>query len=1225
MDGTPEHLPTSLDAIPARHAATLRGTASAPYGADSLAYPADGVGRERMHHEAVIAAARLGTGADPFADAARKLLVAVATPLVALVSRVADRSDVVIAAIVPYRAHRGDAATAGGRRTISLSASVDEKTRFSDLAGWLKAAAARQFADGPTTTPHRYDAILDLTGERASVPDSKAASERSASASTGDGEPTLRFSLLPTATPGQVCIAVDIAAEVAFASGGAAAVSSHFLSLLDASVRTREFTIAAAPLCRGDDAAAALRARTAPPPPFATLLDAFDAHAGAADAVALSEGERSMRYGELAALVAAAARGLVAAGIAPGRVVALAMPRSTELVVAMLATLRAGAAFCVFDHDAPDARAAAMLATIGARLVVTRRGAKPGPGFDGVPRVELDDLAALGEGSTAPLAPASPDAVAYHIFTSGSTGTPNAVSVPHRSLARFLHWHHIEVLGGGRPTCAFTAAPAFDASLRMLTGFWSGGSVRVYVDAGKGGMLPVAAAIAEDACDTAIATPSQLRVLIASGHLRPTRRLRDFVVMGEPLPRELALQTEQALGPQVRLWNAYGPTEAIMASTHHRFDPQRDAPAKGLSPTVPVGLPAPDVSIHVLDGGLNPVPPGVIGEVWIGGERLALGYADRPALTAERFRPSPFIEGARMYRTGDFGRRAVDGTLVLSGRRDEQVKIGGLRIELAEVERALASHPLVLACAAAVIGEAAPRLIGWYVATRDIPPTELRAAMARLVPQAMIPSRFVRIPSIPLTARGKTDRRALPYPAYAEEPTSAATGRRDDDLPAMLRHERAIAAICTDMLGADIGPTEDLRERGADSLALVQILHAVEDLFDVTLSFESLERLTTVSALAGSVRAAQRARRRPAPAARDDKAIDDILRQLRSLMESAASRPIGRDGLVRLANGAGSRPPLMWCFNSDAEFRAMAAQLGDDQPLYGMRSLNKIKVAPQERAAVGRRLAGLYAGELLNHADFSRCAVGGNCQSASIAMTLATALQQAGRNVDLLMMLEKAPPVPYAGRVALFFGRDSVSHNAFRRFAAPEAGWLRFYREVVHDIIPGAHGQFFREPNIGPFAERVASRMREAFGRQPLRMGPAERAASLSFATAPEPLVAGTETAISVTVENRGTCRWQPGRDGGLSLAGRWTGDRDGRPQTIGLDTAVFLPRGLDPGDAYDMVLPVRVPPLPGRWTLEIELCEEGIAWFSEDGTTPLRQEVEVVAAAPESRILRAG
>ncbi|MCX5380999.1 non-ribosomal peptide synthetase [Streptomyces sp. NBC_00091] len=573
-----------------------------------------------------------------------------------------------------------------------------------------------------------------------------------------------------------------------------------------------------------------------------TLTDGFRAAAARhpGRTAVLDDAGTALTYAELDAASDALAEVLAAAGAGPERMVALAVPRSAAMVVAVWAVLKSGAAYVPVDPAWPAARLAAVWADAAPVCAVATTGTTgrlPAAAtvFTIGPRGALD--APEGVARRRPAGP-GPENAAYALFTSGSTGRPKAVVVPHRSVVEFTDWAR-EFLGDSAFGSSLAAASlGFDVSvIDLLTPLLAGGTVRILEN------LLAWAERPELEAGFVNAIPSALTAVLARG---VPLRVSTVAVAGEALTPAL-LTALRAAAPGARVANLYGPTEVTVYATGW-LDDGRPDPAR-----VPVGGPRPGTRLYVLGDRLRPVPPGVPGELYVAGSGVARGYLARPALTSERFVACPYGDpGERMYRTGDVVRRRADGTLEYLGRADAQVKVRGFRIELGDVEAALLTHPAV-ARAAAVVREdrpGDPRLICYAVpavpaeadgASGAVPgPEALRAHVAALLPGYMVPSAVVPLDRLPLTPNGKLDRRALPAPA-------ARDGGRGPRTPV----EERLCAFFAEALGVErVGIDDNFFDLGGNSLLATRVVNRVRAAFDTDLDIRALFDAPVVSWLA---------------------------------------------------------------------------------------------------------------------------------------------------------------------------------------------------------------------------------------------------------------------------------------------------------------------------------------------------------------------------------------
>ncbi|MFD7589492.1 non-ribosomal peptide synthase/polyketide synthase [Kitasatospora sp. NPDC059811] len=573
----------------------------------------------------------------------------------------------------------------------------------------------------------------------------------------------------------------------------------------------------------------------APPPAHRTLDALFAAQVDRAPhAPAVTDGRRSWTYRELADRVERLARDLARRGAGTDRTVALVLPRSMELVAAELAVARTGAAFLPVDPAYPAGRRALMLAD-AAPAVVLDDPARVRALLETDPAGAADtpDTGLAGPTGTALPGPSGTDHAAYVIYTSGSTGTPKGVVVTHRGIGGFAEAAraHYAVRPGDR-VLQFSS-PSFDASVLELFISVLAGATLVIPPHGPWLGEELAAVLDEHRITHALIPPAALATVPGG----TGRHLRSLIVGAEACPADLV----DRWAPGRRMINSYGPTEATIVATW-------TGPLTAGSGAPPIGGALPHTRAYVLDAAMRPQPPGVDGELYVGGEGVARGYLGRPGLTAGRFVADPFgPPGARLYRTGDQARWTADGELEFLGRLDRQVKIRGFRIEPGEIEAALRAHPAVDQ-AVVVVREDEPgreRLVGY--ATPAEPehapdPAELRAALAATLPAHLVPSAVVVLAALPLTPQHKIDQQALPAPARpgAAGPVAPRTGR-----------ERALAAIWAEVLGLDaVGATDDFFDLGGDSILAARTLARVAERLGVRLTLRDVFTARTVAALA---------------------------------------------------------------------------------------------------------------------------------------------------------------------------------------------------------------------------------------------------------------------------------------------------------------------------------------------------------------------------------------
>ncbi|WP_112239146.1 non-ribosomal peptide synthetase [Kribbella monticola] len=555
----------------------------------------------------------------------------------------------------------------------------------------------------------------------------------------------------------------------------------------------------------------------------------------AADELAVVDGETRLSYGELNGRANQLARFLVDEGVGPESRVAVAMPRSADLIVAVLAVLKAGGAYVPIDPDYPADRNSYILEDSDPELILVSGASTSGLPATSVPTVAVDYQARFAGFSTEDLGvTAGPDNPAYLIYTSGSTGRPKGVVIEHRQLSGYLAWCAREYDGLAGSSLLHSSV-SFDLTVNALWGpLVLGGHVVI-------GSLDGSAPAPEVAPTFVKVTPSHLPFLVElPDGFSPTV---DLMTGGEALTGE-SVDAWRAKHPGVTVINEYGPTETTVGCTALRIEPDHELPAGGLA----IGKPMPNSRIFVLDAFLRPAPIGVVGEVYVAGDCVARGYLNRPDLTAEKFVACPWgAPGERMYRTGDLAAWDLDGTLTCPSRVDNQVKIHGYRIELGEIETTLQRHAgISQAIVVARDGLAGDKRLVAYVvpaAGVELNQAGLRGHVQEWLPEYMVPSAFVVLDAIPLTENGKTDLRALPAPGAPSQPST-------EKVVARTTTEEQLAAVWGKVLGlTEVDVHTSFFELGGDSLSAVAVVGALRET-GVDVAVWDVFEYRTVAALA---------------------------------------------------------------------------------------------------------------------------------------------------------------------------------------------------------------------------------------------------------------------------------------------------------------------------------------------------------------------------------------
>ncbi len=580
----------------------------------------------------------------------------------------------------------------------------------------------------------------------------------------------------------------------------------------------------------------------ATPLPTATLPARLAAQAlcrGEATALLWNDGR--LGYQELDALANGLAWRLRAMGVGPNRLVGLCLERGPRLLVGLLGILKAGGAYLPLDPSYPPSRLAYMLEDSGAEVLVTEAAVRDALPPHAAQALWLDDLEPGG-----PLPAGSgprPEHPAYLIYTSGSTGRPKGVLVSHASLNNFLD--------------SMAQAPGLDETdtlLAVTTLSFDIAALELYLPLLRGARLYLASreeltdperlGALLDQATVMQATPALWRLLLDGGWtgqpgLQPGLKI---LCGGEALAGDLA---QGLLERGSEVWNLYGPTETTVWSTACRLSPRER------TATEAVGTPIANTRAHILDHRLQPLPLGAVGELYLGGAGVALGYWRRPGLSAEKFLPDPWADppGGRLYRTGDLARWRDDGVLEILGRADQQVKIRGFRIEPGEIEAALVALPEVRQ--AAVVARDDPpdgrRLVAYLVSDAPLDPAHLRQRLRDTLPEQLAPSAYIRLASLPLTPNGKLDRKALPAPETA--PNTPAAQPRDP-------LEQTLAAAFAETLGLDaVGIDGDFFALGGHSLKASRLVSALRRQQGLALELADLFQRPTVAGLAELLRA----------------------------------------------------------------------------------------------------------------------------------------------------------------------------------------------------------------------------------------------------------------------------------------------------------------------------------------------------------------------------------
>lgn len=791
-----------------------------------------------------------------------------------------------------------------------------------------------------------------------------------------------------------------------------------------------------------------------------TIHQRFEAQAARTpEATAVVFQAERLTYRQLDQRANRLAHRLRALGVGPDVPVALCAERSPAMIVALLAILKAGGAYVSLDPSYPKERLGYMLRECDPPVVLVERAlqgalpdlapregaeARPAPcvlGLDDPDDTETSIAAGAGAGDPAqpPESGATAEHLAYISYTSGSTGRPKGVCIPHRAVARLLlGTNYIQI----EPDDAFgqIANCAFDASTFEIWGALLHGA-RVVI-------LPRSVVLSPPAFAEAIAAHGITTMFVTAALFNQSsqqvpgmfRTMRHLLVGGEAL-NAASIRAVLQTGPPQRLLNGYGPTEVTTFAVTHEI---RSLEPEAVS--VPIGRPIANTEAYILDEHQQPVPVGVAGELYLGGDGLARGYYRQPELTAQAFVPHPFSSkpGARLYRTGDLVRYRPDGTIEFIGRTDFQVKIRGFRIELGEIEAVLAQHPAVRESVVTVIEDEAndKRLAAYVVAQGEGAPgaEALRSYARTQLPEYMVPATVTFLPALTLNANGKVDRAALPAPASARD-AAPEFARPNDDL------ETQVAAIWEDLLRVrPIGRHDHFFGLGGHSLLAVRLMARIAKTFGRTLPVTTVFQAPTLAEF-----------------------CERLMRAMRPAVKEGARRAVPAGSSLVEIQGQGTRLPLYLVHGAGGGmfwgYTNLARHLGADQPVYAFQSRGW---RGQAEFATIPAMAAQYVADLRAFQPRGPYHLGGYCFGGNVAAEMARQLIDAGDEVALLAVLNSVPP-----------------DSSYER-ARPTAAWLgRFIWNLGFVVQSFAHRsaaerrQFFRW-QLNGLRKRVA----RLFGRK---------------------------------------------------------------------------------------------------------------------------------------------
>ena len=770
---------------------------------------------------------------------------------------------------------------------------------------------------------------------------------------------------------------------------GVERIARYYQNLLSAAAADQEIPVARLPLLADNERRELLigwNQTAADYPGTYCLHQLFDEQAARTpQRLAVRCGEQALSYRELNERANQLAHYLRQQGVGPDRLVGLCVDRSVETMVALLATLKAGGAYVPLNPDNPPARLEQQLG--GAVALITESKLLPQmPQFTGtVVVIDRDQKLWTNQPKSAPESGAGSENLVYVIYTSGSTGVPKGVAVRHRNLVNYAHFI-TKTLGveNYREGLEFATVSTLAADL---------GNTSIYPSLISGGCLHLvryemateprqfAEYLSKHPVDVLKIVPSHMQALLHFEYAQKLLPRKYLIFGGEALTPKLVEQIE-ALAPSCQILNHYGPTETTVGSLTLKLK-EYDWKQASLG-TIPIGRPIQNTQIYILDGNLEPVPPGVTGELYIAGAGVTAGYLGQEEKTAERFLKNPFAgdPDARMYRTGDLARFLDDGKVEFLGRGDDQVKVRGFRIELGEIESALLRHAAVKQ--AVVVAkedeQGNKRLVGYVVPRREqsAEAEDLRAHLKQQVPDYMVPQAIVLLPKLPLGPNGKLDRKALPEPHEAESAHELIAPHDET--------ETVLLKIWQQVLRREkIGVTDNFFELGGHSLLAVQLMGEIRKETGADIPLAALFQGATIEYLAKLVRGADDVNRPKA-----DEADRLILHEI----QAQGSRPAFFAAVLPGVNALG--------------YATLSRHMGQDQPFYMLQ-------APGPGPRAGRRpysaeeyekVAADYIHAMRTVQPSGPYHIGGMCEGARIAFEMARRLEAEGQKVQLLAIMD---------------------------------------------------------------------------------------------------------------------------------------------------------------------------------------------------------------------------
>ena len=915
--------------------------------------------------------------------------------------------------------------------------------------------------------------------------------------------------------------------------------------------------------------------------------------------------------------------------IRPDDIFALQLERSEWMIIAILGVMKAGAAYLPIALDAPKSRVVFMLQDSKAKALLTDKANYPtAKALESIlPVLTIEGIENKVLSPSVVRRPWSiVNDLAYIIYTSGSTGQPKGVMIEHKSVVNLIEFF-IPYLGiTSKDRILQTSSYTFDSSVAEIFMPFFCGATLILV---KRMVLLSPTSIQKYLNSKQVTYMDGTPALLASFNKTLFKDLRSMCIGGEVAN----MSDVRFYAKHYNYFNDYGPTECTVTTTIILVSDKQQFLE---SAAIPIGKPIANTQVYILDVQNQPVPIGLTGQLYISGVGLARGYLNNPELTEEKFIPHPFIEGERLYKSGDLARWLPDGNIEFLGRIDHQLKIRGFRIEAGEIETVLQEIPqvekAVVVARANILGD--KQLVAYLVLNQYETPNylALRSFLKQKLPGYMIPAAFVPLDAIPLTTSGKVNRKALPAPDRDRQFSVASFVSPTTPIQIQL------ATIWKEVLFLDsqVGLHDDFFDLGGHSLLAIQLVSRIEKAFQFKIPLHQLFKIGSVAEIAKLLETTEDKEQYIQKKEKTTSIVftplaPEIYRQLLIYTSAWQGKRVSPQSLLSSLNTTGTRPALYWCFQGFQEFNQLSKYLGEDQPVYGMRSGHEVMQYTAENV---KNLSKHYANEIVEVDAQGPYILGGNCQSGFIAYEISLELTRRGKMIHHVFILESlySPTTgeveslflscPDTSPMTFIFGEKSRFNPYFYHQAPANSLHKYLPRGFDFEFLPCDHGQYFQEPNVQLLATIIQTQIRKI---SQLPSGAIEK--DLMVHSAAEPWSKEAYKAkltlssilpkevnvedillLEIVIQNQSMLPWIAGS--GLGLGNHWYNELGDIIQWF--DGRVLLEETLNPGETTTLSLQVNVPNKPGKHILEVDLVEEGITWFKSKGNTVIAIEVKI-------------